>query len=60
MPILMSFIDSGLTEYYRVYFITTFQTITAQALQKEIVLKNTIFAIVCSYFCFFNQLSDSL
>ena len=43
MPILMSFIDSGLTEYYRVYFITIFQTITAQALQKEIVLKNTIF-----------------
>jgi len=56
----MSFIDGGLTKYYRVYFITTFQTITAQALQKEIVLKDTMFAIVCFYFVFFNQLFDSL
>ena len=27
MPILMSFMDGGLMEYYRIYFITTFQTI---------------------------------
>ena len=27
IPILMSFIDDGLIEYYRIYFITTFQTI---------------------------------
>ena len=32
IPILMSFMDGGLTKYYRVHFITTFQTITAQAL----------------------------
>jgi len=56
----MSFMDGGLTKYYRVHFITTFQTITAQALQKGIVLKDTMFAIVCFYFVFFNQLFDSL
>jgi len=50
MPILMSFMDGGLTEYYRIYFITTFQTIATQALQKGINLKDTMFAIVCSYF----------
>jgi len=56
MPILMSFIDGGSIEYYRIHFITIFQTIAAQALQKRIVLKNTIFAIVCSSFCFFQSI----
>jgi len=50
MPILMSFMDSGSIEYYQIHFITTFQTIASQALQKGINLKDTMFAIVCSYF----------
>ena len=50
MPILMSFMDGGLTEYYQIHFITTFQTIASQALQKGINIKDTMFVIVRSYF----------
>jgi len=48
MPILMSFMDGGSTEYYRIHFIITFQTIATQALQKGINLKDTMFSIVPS------------
>jgi len=56
MPILMFFIDGSSIEYYRIHFITTFQTIAAQALQKGIVFKDTMFAIVHFYFCFFQSI----